>query len=106
MHKTQQGNRSVRLLAGLIGVVLYLPTPLLAVVQVQQVTPTPASPQPVGTIITWTANATDSDAGPLLYQFSVKLGKSPNWQIIRDLAYRTRFSTPTAVPKYFTRYRL
>src|SRR5580692_12686363 len=29
------------------------------------------SPQPVGTLVTWTANATDTDSGTLMYAFNV-----------------------------------
>jgi hypothetical protein len=34
-------------------------------------TPSPKSPQLIGTPITWTATATDSNAGPLTFQFNV-----------------------------------
>ncbi|MFN7998230.1 MAG: aryl-sulfate sulfotransferase [Bryobacteraceae bacterium] len=45
--------------------------PAFCAVAISSVTPSPASPQPIGTPITWTATATDSGAGPLTFQFSV-----------------------------------
>ena len=46
--------------------------PLHASIQVQ-VTPSAASPQLLGTTITWTASATDSNPGPVTYKFEVAL---------------------------------
>lgn len=40
-------------------------------VTVTTLSPSAASPQPVGKTITWTATATDSGAGPLTFQFNV-----------------------------------
>jgi len=54
-----------------IGMFALLSTPAFATVQIQSVTASPASPQLIGTTITWTVTATDSNAGPLTFQFSV-----------------------------------
>ena len=43
----------------------------------------PASPQPVGTPVTWTATATDTEAGSLDYQFSVA-GHNGVFQVVQD----------------------
>jgi arylsulfate sulfotransferase len=48
--------------------------PLRATVTIQSVTPSVASPQPLGTPVTWTVTATDSNPGPLTFQFSTALG--------------------------------
>lgn len=45
--------------------------PLFAVIQIQSLSPSIASPQPLGTRITWTAVAADSNPGPLTFQFNV-----------------------------------
>jgi arylsulfate sulfotransferase len=52
------------LFAGLCG-------PALAAIQVVSVRPSLPSPQVVGTSVTWTVTATDSNPGPLTFQFNV-----------------------------------
>lgn len=44
---------------------------IFASVTIVSLTPSHASPQPIGKTITWTATATDSNAGPLTFQFNV-----------------------------------
>src|SRR5271166_6299373 len=59
--------------------VSWLPIALLAVigapasakVQIVSLAPAPASPQPIGATINWTATATDTNPGPLAFQFNV-----------------------------------
>lgn len=53
---------------GLLGV---LCAPAFATVQISSLTPALAAPQPLGTPILWTATATDSNPGPLTFQFNV-----------------------------------
>ncbi len=48
-----------------------------------QLAPSPASPQPVGTPVTWTATAQDGEAGSLDYQFSVA-DASGVYQVVQD----------------------
>jgi arylsulfate sulfotransferase len=61
-----------------------LSTPLHATIQVQ-LTPSPASPQPLGTVITWTASATDSNPGPVTYKFEVALpGANQTFATVSD----------------------
>src|SRR5580658_8580382 len=61
-----------------------LSTPLHATIQVQ-LTPSPASPQPLGTVITWTATATDSNPGPVTFKFELAMpGANPTFASISD----------------------
>ena len=45
--------------------------PAKATVHVVALTPKLASPQPIGAIVDWTAKATDTNPGPLTFQFNV-----------------------------------
>lgn len=51
---------------------------------VTSLTPSSAAPQPIGTVITWTAAATDTDAGTLAYRFSRKTPGAGAALIVRD----------------------
>lgn len=52
---------------------------------ISSLAPSAASPQPIGTVITWTATATDTDPGQLVYRFSTKApGASSVSLIARD----------------------
>jgi hypothetical protein len=55
----------------LAGLLALLAAPAFATVTVASLTPSHASPQPIGTTIAWTATATDSNAGPLTFQFNI-----------------------------------
>ena len=59
--------KALKLLLCLAGVCV----PACATVQLLSLTPSPASPQLLGTPVTWKAIATDSGAGPLTFQFNV-----------------------------------
>lgn len=60
------------------------------------------TPQPVGTTVTWTATATDSDAGTKEYQFSVRLD-SGSMQIVRDFHTTPSFQwTPSVAEGAYT----
>ena len=63
---------------------------LYATVSVTQLTPSVTFPQPVGTPVTWTAVASDSNSGPLAFQFSVRYGSKP-WSVVRDFSPLTSF---------------
>ena len=56
-----------------------------AAVQVQQLSPSVSSPQPVGTTVVWTASATDTSSGDLVYRFSVQ-PPSGDFAVVRDFA--------------------
>ena len=58
---------------------------LCAAVTVTQLTASVSFPAPVGTPVTWTAVVSDSNSGPLAYQFSVQWGAQP-WSIVRDFS--------------------
>lgn len=48
-----------------------LGTPAYATVAIVSFLPSALSPEPIGTTITWTASGTDSNAGPLTFQFNL-----------------------------------
>ena len=58
--------------------------------------PSPAGPQPVGTIITWTATVQDTEQGTHEYQFSVGPVNGP-LAIVRD------FDLPNTLPWAFSK---
>jgi arylsulfate sulfotransferase len=51
-----------------IGLLAALSMPASATVAILSLTPSPASPQVIGTTITWTATASDTHAGPLTFR--------------------------------------
>jgi arylsulfate sulfotransferase len=61
-----------------------LALPAVAAVTLTGFSPSPASPQQIGTAITWTATATDTGSGPLTFQFKVAPPGSNNFVIVRD----------------------
>ncbi len=76
--------RSRWLLAVILAVCGCLSTPLHATIQVQLM-PSQASPQVLGTVITWTASATDSNPGPVTYKFEVALpGSNQPFSLVSD----------------------
>src|SRR5580704_9738137 len=57
--------------AMLIAVVALLIPPATLATPTVQLAPSVSSPQPVGTLVTWTATASDTDPGTLMYSFQV-----------------------------------
>ena len=57
--------------------------PSYATVSITSMTPSVASPQPLGTTVTWTVKATDTGAGPLTFQFNVAYGTG-SFTLVRD----------------------
>ncbi|MGD0360241.1 MAG: aryl-sulfate sulfotransferase [Bryobacteraceae bacterium] len=55
----------------LTGLPIILSARIFAGVTIVSLTPSHASPQPIGKTIAWTATATDSNTGPLTFQFNV-----------------------------------
>ena len=70
-------------LAGLLTVIGLVHTPLYATVTILSLAPSLASPQPLGTAVTWTATATDTNPGPLTFQFNVAFGQQA-FSLVRD----------------------
>ena len=71
-------------------------TPAFALPGVSGFTPSKPSPQPVGTNIIWTANASDQSAGRLVYRFAVKPPFATGYSIVRDFHPSNAFSwTPS-----------
>jgi hypothetical protein len=65
--------------------------PAFATVAIVSFTPSLAAPQPIGSVITWTAVATDSNAGPLTFRFVViPPGGAP--AIVKDFNTGTNIS--------------
>jgi len=66
--------------------------PLYATIQIQSLTPSVGSPQPLGSDVAWVASATDSNAGPLTFQFNVA---SPNgaFRVVQDFNIGTQSAT-------------
>ena len=75
----------------ILGIALALTAPTLSfAVPTVQLSPSLPSPQVVGTLITWTATATDTDPGTLMYAFSL----GPQGQtlaLVRDFGYGNSF---------------
>jgi hypothetical protein len=60
-----------------------------------ELTPSSPSPQPVGTTVTWTAEASDTEPGILDYQFSV-LTPTAGFIVVRDFSPSNSFEwTPS-----------
>jgi arylsulfate sulfotransferase len=60
------------------GLLAVLSTPAFATVTLTSFNPSHASPEPLGKTITWTATATDTNAGPLTFQFNVTPPNGPS----------------------------
>ena len=61
-------NRGAALILGLLAV---LPAPAFGTITIVSMTPSQKSPQPIGKTIVWEPTATDSNAGPLTFQFNI-----------------------------------
>jgi arylsulfate sulfotransferase len=57
--------------------------PLSAIVTIKSLTPSLASPQPVGTPVAWSVGATDSNPNSLTFQFNVAYASQP-YALVRD----------------------
>ena len=58
--------------------------PATATVAIVSFTPSHASPQPIGKTITWTAVATDTNTGPLTFQFNLLTPKGASFSLVKD----------------------
>jgi len=68
--KTLQNEKMLKN-AGLLGLAVLVAVPAFATVTITAVKPSSAPPQPIGTVIGWNITATDTNTGPLAFQFSV-----------------------------------
>jgi len=66
--------------------------PAFATVKISYLKPSLASPQKIGTIVDWTAAATDTGAGPLTFQFNVA-GPGKSLSVVRDFNVGTQHSS-------------
>ncbi len=86
MTKTIRGlSRTV----SLIGFTFFSTIALHATISVG-LSPSPAGPQPVGTVITWTATVQDTEPGTHEYRFSVGPANGP-LAIVRDFSLASTF---------------
>src|SRR5580704_18409466 len=67
----------------LTGMLVAVCVPAFATVKIVSITPSGPSPQPLGTPITFTVTATDSNPGPLTFQFNIAYG-SGAYSMSRD----------------------
>jgi len=70
-------------LSGLLAVLGLTHTPLYATVTILSMTPSVASPQPLGTTVTWIVTATDTNPGPVTFQFNSAYGQQA-FSLARD----------------------
>lgn len=91
-HSISVGSTVLSTLA--LAVVLMVPLTSMATPSVQLSASVP-SPQPVGTLVTWTATATDPDAGTLMYAFSD--GLPGKLALVRDFGYIDSFPSNPAL---------
>jgi arylsulfate sulfotransferase len=77
-----------------LAVVLMVPLTSMADPTVQLASSV-SSPQPVGTLVTWTATASDPDQGILMYAFSN--GFSGKLALVRDFGYKNSFPSNPAL---------
>jgi arylsulfate sulfotransferase len=86
----------------LCSIVLFvsLCAPASATLQFTSIKPSVVSPQPIGSPIVWTVTATDTNPGPLTFQFNVALAKTP-LSLARDFNVGT-FSSGVWTSQPFT----
>ena len=88
--------------AGLLATLITAGTPLCGTVTIVSMTPSTASPQPLGTQVTWTVEAIDTNPNPLTFQFNVAFGKQA-FALARDFNVGTASSgTWTSQPFVWT----
>ncbi|MGA2737185.1 MAG: aryl-sulfate sulfotransferase [Bryobacteraceae bacterium] len=78
-------------LSSLLAVVGLIQTPLYATVTIVSMAPSVASPQPLGTAVTWTVTAMDTNPGPLTFQFNTAYGQQA-FSLARDYNKGTQAS--------------
>jgi len=76
-----------------------LAMPAAATVKITSVTPSVPSPQAIGTSIVWTVTATDSNAGPLTFQFNLGLAGHP-LGLVKDFNIGTQIGNTYAAQPF------
>src|SRR5947209_10430805 len=76
-------------LVGVLALIGSMGIPAHANPVIQSVTPSAASPQPVGTPVNWQTAATDTDPGTLNYRYNIILGSSNT--MVRDYSLSNSF---------------
>src|ERR1700722_15481029 len=83
----------------LIGLLTALSVPASATVQILSIKASPAPPQKVGTTMAWTVTASDTNAGPLTFQFWVTApGGAP--LMVRDFNVGNLNASPWTAPPF------
>ena len=82
-----------------IGLAALLCAPAYATVQIVSMTPSHRSPQMIGTPITWTVTATDSNPGPLTFQFNVAAPGKP-FALVKDFNVGTLSAGTWTAPAF------
>jgi hypothetical protein len=68
----------------ILALFLGLCAPASATVTLVSFTPSQKSPEPIGKTITWTATATDSNTGPLTFQFNILSPGATQFALVKD----------------------
>ena len=79
------------LISGLFAMLVLANAPLYATVSILSMTPSVPSPQPLGTQVTWTVTATDTNSNNLTFQFNVASGTGP-YSMAKDFNVGTETS--------------
>src|ERR1700690_274405 len=58
--------------------------PVFGAVAITSFAPSRRSPQPIGKTVTWTATATDSNTGPLTFQFNILGPGKTQFVLVKD----------------------
>lgn len=69
---------------GLVAMWLWSCVSASATVSLVSFTASQKSPQPIGSTITWTATATDTNTGPLTFQFSIQAPNATGFALVKD----------------------
>jgi arylsulfate sulfotransferase len=91
--------RKTLYLSGLLAILILIPTALEATVSILSMTPSVASPQPLGTAVTWTVTAKDTGKGPLVFQFKTAYGQR-SLSLARDFNVGTLASGTWTSPPF------
>ena len=88
--KKFSSNKKFFLVALGLAITMAVPQMSFATPVISNFSPSVPSPQPVGTLVTWTATASDPDPGTLTYAFSVGL-QNGKLSLARDYGYNDSF---------------
>src|SRR5262252_9021304 len=83
----------------LLSLLAIVPLPLHAAVKILSLKPSLPSPKTIGVSITWTAAATDTNAGPLTFQFNVAAPGQPQ-SLVKDFNVGTHSAGTWSAPPF------